>query len=63
MLDGDLVPFRLGALQTTIVMLPSTGESIDGTAGLAFGAEANRGQAGGERVDNLVVSRYHPLGQ
>jgi hypothetical protein len=63
MLDGELVAFTLGALPTTVVMLPSTGESIDGTAGLAFGAEANRGQAGGQRVDNLAVSRYHPLGQ
>jgi hypothetical protein len=36
---------------------PLTTGSNDGTVGVAFGAEQNRGRAGGQRIDDLVIER------
>jgi len=60
-LDGKLLTFMQdNALVTTLRIPPTTG-SNDGTAGIAFGAEANRGQLGGQRADNIVVAAFRSL--
>lgn len=57
-LDGRLLTFNQNGNQVTTVSLPSSSGSNDGTVGVAFGAETNRGQLGGQRARNLVVSTY-----
>jgi hypothetical protein len=54
--DGQLQTFIQNGLLGTQVVIPETGGSNDGTVGIAFGAEFNRGQAGGQRAVDLVVS-------
>jgi hypothetical protein len=55
-LDGQLLSFNQGGSSVTVVALPATSGSNDGTAGIAFSTEDNRGAAGGQRARNLVVS-------
>jgi hypothetical protein len=59
-LDGKLMMFNQGGSRTTSLTLSAEGPS-GGAAGIAFGAEANRGQIGGQKADNLVVSNGRPL--
>jgi uncharacterized protein (TIGR03437 family) len=66
-LDGQLLTFNQnGSLVTTVSIPPAwEGPPVVGTnqgaAGIAFGAEDNRGQIGGQRADNLVISPYSSL--
>ncbi|MBI4670368.1 MAG: hypothetical protein HY741_01695 [Chloroflexi bacterium] len=60
-LDGKLQTFMQNNEPVTTVQIPATAGSNNGTAGIAFGAEANRGQIGGQRADNVVVLPYHSL--
>ena len=62
-LDGQLLTFNQGGSPVTTVAITATSGSNDGTAGISFGAEPNRGLIGGQRADNLVVSAYHALAQ
>ena len=59
-LDGKLLSFRdakgLGGCDSPVI-LPDAGAGNQGAAGIAFGTN-NRGQIGGQRVDNLFVSPY-----
>lgn len=60
-LDGKLLTFdQNGSLATTVV-LPGSAGSNNGTAGIAFGAETNRGQLGGQRARNLAISTYQAI--
>jgi hypothetical protein len=59
--DGKLQTFNQDGQFTTVVSIPATGGSNNGTAGIAFAAEPNRGQLGGQRVDNLLVTAYRAL--
>jgi hypothetical protein len=54
-LDGVLQTFTQNGSPVTIVSLPATGTN-DGTVGIAFSSEDNRGLAGGQRASNLVIS-------
>lgn len=59
--DGKLLTFNQdGQLTTTVTITPTAG-SNDGTAGIAFGAEANRGQIGGQRAKTIIITVYSPL--
>ncbi|MFL5328733.1 MAG: beta strand repeat-containing protein [Gemmataceae bacterium] len=63
-LDGHLQTFysALDGGLTTTVSIPATQNGTnDGTAGVSFGAESNRGQVGGQRTDNIIVSSYSLL--
>ena len=60
-LDGKLQTFMQNNELVTTVQMSATAGSNNGTAGIAFGAEANRGQIGGQRADNVFVLPYHPL--
>ena len=62
-LDGKLQTFdsALDGGSTTSVTIPATSGSNQGTAGIGFQAGANRGEAGGQRVDDLVVSTFASL--
>jgi hypothetical protein len=60
-LDGRLQTFNQDNQFVTAVNIPPTAGSNQGAAGIAFGAEANRGQIGGQRADNIVVTAYRPL--
>jgi hypothetical protein len=60
-LDGKLQTFKQDEQLVTDLKIPPTAGTNDGTAGIAFGAEPNRGQIGGQRADNVVVSAYRPL--
>lgn len=53
--DGGVLTFTQNGTTTTTVSIPATGGTNSGTAGIAFGAETNRGQAGGQHADNFVV--------
>lgn len=64
-LDAHAVSFcQEGAAVTTIAIktdtnLPGdTNPGNDGTAGIVFASEPNRGAIGGQKADNLVVSPY-----
>jgi hypothetical protein len=57
-LDGKLLRFEGGA---TTVSIPATAGINAGTAGIMFGAEENRGLAGGQKARNLIVTGYSPL--
>lgn len=66
-LDGKLVEFDTSAGSKTILSIPSLwkgppaiGEN-QGSAGIIFCAEKNRGQIGGQRADNLVIGSYRTL--
>ncbi|MBI5685815.1 MAG: hypothetical protein HZC54_12135 [Verrucomicrobia bacterium] len=66
-LDGRLLMFRQAGRYVTRVRIPPvwlgpppTGFN-NGTAGIWFGCEDNRGKIGGQCVANLVVTRYGPL--
>ncbi|MDX1982802.1 MAG: choice-of-anchor D domain-containing protein [Bryobacteraceae bacterium] len=54
-LDGTPVMFPAASGVAAAVTLASG--TNDGAAGIAFSAETNRGRAGGQRVDDLVVMR------
>lgn len=56
-LDGSAVAFSQSGGTVTAVTLPATGGSNDGTVGLAFADEDNRGKAGGQRARNLVIAQ------
>lgn len=60
-LDGKLQTFKQNGQVMTEVDIPPTIGSNDGTAGIAFGAETNRGQIGGQRADNISIGAYHAL--
>jgi hypothetical protein len=60
-LDGQVVTFSQNGASVTTVSIPPTGGSNSGTAGILFGAEASRGQIGGQLADNLVVTAYRSL--
>jgi hypothetical protein len=60
-LDGVLVTFTQNGASTTTVSIPATSGSNNGTAGIAFGAEGNRGLIGGQRADNLIVTAFRAL--
>ncbi|MBI4671923.1 MAG: hypothetical protein HY741_09700 [Chloroflexi bacterium] len=60
-LDGKLLTFTQNNELVIALLIPPTAGSNDGTAGIAFGAEANRGQIGGQRADNLAVTAYRSL--
>lgn len=60
-LDGRLQTFQQTNQFRTAVPIPATSGSNDGTAGIAFGAEQNRGLIGGQRADNIVVTSYRAL--
>lgn len=60
-LDGRLQTFQQNNQFRTAVPIPATSGSNDGTAGIAFGAEQNRGLIGGQRADNIVVTSYRAL--
>lgn len=60
-LDGRLQTFQQNNALITAVPIPPTSGSNDGAAGIAFGAEQNRGQIGGQRADNLIVTSYRAL--
>ena len=66
-LDGYLLTFEQNGQLVTTVDIPPFWDgppavgANDGTAGLCFGAENNRGKIGGQRAKNLVVTTFHPL--
>jgi hypothetical protein len=66
MLDGRAVLFDQER-RTTDIFIPGTnlpretGTGNQGTIGIAFGAELNRGQIGGQRADNRRFTTYAPL--
>lgn len=60
-LDGKLLTFSQDNQLRTTVSIPPTAGSNNGTAGIAFGAEANRGQIGGQRAKNIAITGYRPL--
>jgi parallel beta-helix repeat protein len=60
-LDGSLQTFSQDGTLVTTVSIPNTGTGNQGAAGIAFGAEDNRGKIGGQRVDNLIVSSFRSL--
>ena len=53
---SSLTVYLDGASVTTVT-LPATTGSNDGTVGIAFGAEANAGKAGGQRAQNLIIAQ------
>lgn len=57
-LDGNLQTFTQNGNPVTTVTLADPGGSNDGTAGVAFSDELNRGTIGGQRADNVVVASY-----
>jgi hypothetical protein len=66
-LDGHLLAMAQQGINSTVVRLaplwngpPAIGFD-QGTAGIWFGAENNRGKIGGQRARNLVVARYQTL--
>ncbi len=58
-LDGRRLTFSEAGPQVTTLTLPATGGSPAGTAGIAFGCEQNRGQAGGQQADDIVITAFH----
>lgn len=60
-LDGRLQTFDQSGQLVTTLSIGATAGSNDGTAGIAYGAEGNRGQIGGQRADNIVITAYNPL--
>ena len=66
-LDGVLQVFDQDGTRLTSVPIPAVWERPpavgvnEGAAGIAFGAEDNPDQIGGQRADNLVVTDYESL--
>ena len=60
-LDGRRVTFKEGGQQVTTLTLPASGGSPAGAAGIAFGCEQNRGQAGGQQADDIVLTAFRSL--
>lgn len=60
-LDEKLQTFNQNGQVTTEIDIAPTIGSNDGTAGIAFGAETNRGQLGGQRADNISIGAYRLL--
>jgi len=64
-LDGQLVEFDQSGVRVNRVAIPAVWEAPqqigddEGAAGVAFGAEGNRGKIGGQRVRNLTVKRLY----
>jgi uncharacterized protein (TIGR03437 family) len=56
-LDNARLTFTQNNASVTTVALPATTGSNDGAVGIAFGAEANAGKAGGQRAQNLIVAQ------
>ena len=56
-LDGPRLTFTQNNASVTTVTLPATNGSNDGTVGIAFADEANRGKAGGQRAQNLIIAQ------
>ena len=56
-LDNARLTFTQNNASATTVTLPATTGSNDGAVGIAFGAEANAGKAGGQRAQNLIVAQ------
>jgi hypothetical protein len=56
-LDSTRLTFTRNNASVTTVELPATSGSNDGTVGIAFADEANRGKAGGQRAQNLIVAQ------
>ena len=65
--DGKLMTFNQGGTKTTTVAVPPVWDgppavgTNHGAAGILFGAEGNRGNIGGQRARNLVVSTVKSL--
>ncbi len=55
-LDGARLTFTQNGGAVTTLELPATNGSNDGTAGIAFADEDNRGKAGGQKARNLVIA-------
>jgi hypothetical protein len=53
-LDGSPLTFTQNGAQTATVSVSTAGN--DGAAGISFGAELNRGQAGGQSARNLIIA-------
>ena len=68
-LDGVLQVFDQDGARLTSVPIPAVWERPpavgvnEGAAGIAFGAEDNPDQIGGQRADNLVVTDYESLNE
>jgi large repetitive protein len=62
-LDGVLQTFMQNGNTVTTVSIPYPGGSDDGTVGVAFADETNRGTLGGEEADNLIVESINPQQQ
>ena len=65
-LDGSLLTFEQDGKPTTTLAIPSTWDNPhigdnDGTAGIQFAAEANRGAIGGQCATRLIVSAPRSL--
>lgn len=60
-LDGRLLMFMQTGGLTTKVLLPPPQGANDGAAGLFFGAPGHRGQAGGQRADDLLITPFRSL--
>ncbi len=60
-LDGRLLVFNQGGLEAGTLTLPATGGGPAGAAGIAFGSESNRGQAGGQQADDFVITAFRSL--
>jgi uncharacterized protein (TIGR03437 family) len=56
-LDGTRLTFTQNSASVTTVALPATSGSNNGSAGIAFADEDNRGKAGGQRAKNLVIAQ------
>ena len=68
-LDGVLQVFDQDDARLTSVPIPAVWDRLpavgvnEGAAGIAFGAEDNPDQIGGQRADNLVVTDYESLNE
>ncbi len=60
-LDGQRLTFDQGGSQVTTISIQPTAGANNGTAGVAFAAEPNRGKVGGQRVKNLAVTAFRSL--
>ena len=60
-LDHAVLTFIQGSVTTQTVTMPVTNGSNDGTGGVAFGLSPKSGRIGGERADNLIVTKYRSL--
>jgi len=56
-LDGARLTFTQNGAAVSTVALPATAGSNNGTAGIAFAGEDNRGKAGGQQAKNLVIAQ------